>query len=50
MTPAKENKMIRTKDGNKRLLKAEEIECRVGQQTKDKSKYSVLLYKTAIVT
>lgn len=39
--------MIRTKDGNKRLLKAEEIECRVGQQTKDKSKYSVLLYKTA---
>lgn len=39
--------MIRTKDGKKRLLKAEEIECRVGQQTKDKSKYSVLLYKTA---
>ena len=39
--------MIKTKDGNKRLLKAEEIECRVGQQTKDKSKYSVLLYKTA---
>lgn len=30
-----------------RLLKADEIECRVGQQTKDKSKYSVLLYKTA---
>ena len=30
-----------------RLLKANEIECRVGQQTKDKSKYSVLLYKTA---
>lgn len=39
--------MIKTKDGKKRLLKAEEIECRVGQQTKDKSKYSVLLYKTA---
>lgn len=39
--------MIRTKDGNKRLLKAEEIECRVGQKTKDGSKYSVLLYKTA---
>lgn len=39
--------MIRTKDGKKRLLKAEEIECRVGQQTKDKSKYSVLLYKTS---
>lgn len=32
---------------NIRLLKAEEIECRVGQQTKDKSKYTVLLYKTA---
>ena len=30
-----------------RLLKANEIECRVGQFTKDKSKYSVLLYKTA---
>lgn len=30
-----------------RLLKADEIECRVGQQTKDKSKYSVLLYKTS---
>lgn len=39
--------MIYTKDGKKRLLKAEEIECRVGQQTKDKSKYTVLLYKTA---
>lgn len=39
--------MIRTKDGKKRLLKAEEIECRVGQKTKDGSKYSVLLYKTA---
>lgn len=43
----KEIKMILTKDGKKRLLKAEEIECRVGQKTKDKSKYSVLLYKTA---
>ena len=39
--------MIYTKDGKKRLLKADEIECRVGQQTKDKSKYTVLLYKTA---
>lgn len=39
--------MIRLKDGMKRLLKAEEIECRVGQQTKDKSKYTVLLYKTS---
>ena len=39
--------MIKTKDGNKRLLKAEEIECRVGQKTKDGSQYSVLLYKTA---
>lgn len=33
--------------GNKRLLRADEIECRVGQKSKDKSKYSVLLYKTA---
>lgn len=39
--------MILLKDGTKRLLKAEEIECRVGQQTKDKSKYTVLLYKTS---
>ena len=39
--------MIRLKDGTKRLLKAEEIECRVGQKSKDKSKYTVLLYKTA---
>ena len=39
--------MIRLKDSTKRLLKAEEIECRVGQQTKDKSKYTVLLYKTS---
>lgn len=30
-----------------RLLKPEEIECRVGQFTKDKSRYSVLLYKTS---
>lgn len=30
-----------------RLLKANEIECRVGQFTKNKDKYSVLLYKTA---
>ena len=30
-----------------RLLKADEIECRVGQVKKDGSKYSVLLYKTA---
>ena len=34
-------------NGNKRLLRADEIECRVGQKSKDKSKYSVLLYKTA---
>lgn len=39
--------MIRTKEGKKRLLNAEEIECRVGQKSKDGSKYSVLLYKTA---
>ena len=39
--------MILLKDGTKRLLRAEEIECRVGQQTKDKSKYTVLLYKTS---
>ena len=39
--------MIQTKDGKKRLLRAEEIECRVGQKTKDGKKYSVLLYKTA---
>lgn len=32
-----------------RKLKADEIECRVGQQTKDKSKYSVILFKTARV-
>lgn len=41
--------MIQLKDGSKRLLRSEEIECRVGQQTKDKSKYTVLLYKTARV-
>lgn len=39
--------MIKTKDGKKRLLNADEIECRVGQKSKDGSKYSVLLYKTA---
>lgn len=39
--------MIYTKDGKKRLLQADEIECRVGQVKKDGSKYSVLLYKTA---
>ena len=39
--------MIYTKDGKKRLLKAEEIECRVGQKSKDGNRYSVLLYKTA---
>ena len=39
--------MIYTKDAKKRLLKAEEIECRVGQVKKDGSKYSVLLYKTS---
>ena len=42
-----EGYMIQLKDGSKRLLRAEEIECRVGQQTKDKSKYTVLLYKTS---
>ena len=30
-----------------RQLRADEIECRVGQFTKDKKRYSVLLYKTA---
>lgn len=30
-----------------RKLRAEEIECRVGQKTKDGNKYSVLLFKTA---
>ena len=39
--------MIYTTDGKKRFLKAEEIECRMGQKSKDGSKYSVLLYKTA---
>lgn len=39
--------MIKLKDGTKRLLRAEEIECRVGQRSKDGNKYSVLLYKTA---
>lgn len=39
--------MILTKDGNKRLLHADEIECRQGNWNKDKSKYTVLLYKTA---
>ena len=34
-------------NGQKRLLKAEEIECRQGQWNKDKTRYSVLLYKTA---
>ena len=32
-----------------RKLKADEIECRVGQMKKDGSKYSVLLFKTARV-
>ena len=39
--------MIYTKDGKKRLLHADEIECRQGNWSKDKSKYTVLLYKTA---
>jgi len=39
--------MIFTKDGQKRLLKAEEIECRTGSKTKDKKMQSILLYKTA---
>lgn len=30
-----------------RKLRADEIECRVGQKTKDGNKYSVLLFKTA---
>lgn len=42
-----EDYMILTKDGEKRLLHADEIECRVGNWSKDKSKYTVLLYKTA---
>ena len=39
--------MILTKDGQKRLLKAEEIECRTGSKSKDQKKQSILLYKTA---
>ena len=39
--------MIYTKDGKKRLLQADEIECRVGNWNKDKTRYTVLLYKTA---
>ena len=39
--------MIKTKDGKKRLLKAEEIECRMGNWNKDKTRYTVLLYKTS---
>lgn len=39
--------MILTRDGNKRLLHADEIECRVGNWNKDKTRYTVLLYKTA---
>lgn len=39
--------MILTKDGKKRLLRADEIECRQGQWNKEKTRYSVLLYKTA---
>lgn len=39
--------MIYTKDGKKRLLHADEIECRVGNWNKDKTRYTVLLYKTA---
>lgn len=39
--------MILTKDGEKRLLHADEIECRVGNWNKDKTRYTVLLYKTS---
>lgn len=39
--------MIYTKDGKKRLLHSDEIECRVGNWNKDKTRYTVLLYKTA---
>lgn len=39
--------MILTRDGNKRLLHADEIECRQGNWSKDKGRYTVLLYKTA---
>lgn len=39
--------MILTKNGEKRLLHADEIECRVGSWNKDKTRYTVLLYKTA---
>ena len=39
--------MILTKNGEKRLLHADEIECRVGNWNKDKTRYTVLLYKTA---
>ena len=39
--------MIKDRDGNKRMLRADEIECRVGQKSKDGGWYSVLLYKTS---
>ena len=39
--------MIKDRDGNKRMLRADEIECRVGQKSKDGGWYSVLLFKTA---
>lgn len=39
--------MIMTKDGEKRFLRADEIECRRGQNGKDGKRYAVLLYKTA---
>ena len=42
----KEKDMI-LKNGQKRLLKAEEIECRQSSWNKEKTRYSVLLYKTA---
>ena len=39
--------MIKDRDGNKRLLHADEIECRVGQMSKSGNRYSILLYKTS---
>ena len=45
--PKEKIHMIKTSSGEKRFLKAEEIECRFGQKSKDGSRYSVLLYKTA---
>lgn len=39
--------MIQLKDGSKRLLRAEEIEVKIGNYNKAKTRFTVLLYKTA---